>query len=87
MSNADDDLPFGLYERLVTTGLKARLVDFDSNTARIVKKELDPPKHMPPWPGTSRMSGADKKKRLHELVAKRALTLAKGRRGLPVREC
>jgi HKD family nuclease len=42
MSNADDDLPFGLYERLVTAGLKARLLRFDSNTARIVQKELDP---------------------------------------------
>ena len=42
MSNDDDDLPFGLYERLVTAGLKARLLRFDSNTARIVTKELDP---------------------------------------------
>ena len=42
MSNADDDLPFGLYERLVTAGLKARLLRFDSDSARIVKKELDP---------------------------------------------
>jgi superfamily II DNA or RNA helicase len=42
MSNADDDLPFGLYERLVTAGLKARLLHFDSDRARIVKKELDP---------------------------------------------
>jgi superfamily II DNA or RNA helicase/HKD family nuclease len=42
MSNDDDDLPFGLYERLVTAGLKARLLRFDSDTARIVKKELDP---------------------------------------------
>jgi superfamily II DNA or RNA helicase len=42
MSNDDDDLPFGLYERLVTAGLKARLLRFDSNIARIVKKELDP---------------------------------------------
>jgi hypothetical protein len=25
MSNDDDDVPFGLYERLVTAGLKARL--------------------------------------------------------------
>ena len=42
MSNDDDDLPFGLYERLVTAGLKARLLRFDSATARIVTKELDP---------------------------------------------
>ena len=42
MSNDDDDLPFGLYERLVTAGLKARLLRFDSNTARIVTKEIDP---------------------------------------------
>jgi superfamily II DNA or RNA helicase len=40
MSN-DDDLPFGLYERLVTAGLKARLLGFDSATTRIVTKELD----------------------------------------------
>src|SRR4051812_17983015 len=42
MSNEDDDLPFGLYERLVTADLKARLHRFDSTTTRIVKKELDP---------------------------------------------
>jgi hypothetical protein len=42
MSNDDDDLPFGLYERLVTSGLKARLLRFDSDTAHIVKKEIDP---------------------------------------------
>src|SRR5438093_5162187 len=42
MSNEEDDLPFGLEERLVTAGLKARLLRFDSVTARIVKNELDP---------------------------------------------
>ena len=42
MSNDDDDLPFGLYERLVTAGLKARLLRFNSDAARIVKKELEP---------------------------------------------
>ncbi|MGH9420603.1 MAG: hypothetical protein ACRD3J_11555, partial [Thermoanaerobaculia bacterium] len=42
MSNDDDDLPFGLYERLVTAGLKARLLRFDSSIARIVTKEIDP---------------------------------------------
>ena len=36
MSNDDDDLPFGLYERLVTAGLKTRLLRFDSATTRIV---------------------------------------------------
>src|SRR4051794_10788387 len=41
MSNDDDDLPFGLYERLVTAGLKARLLGFDSATTRIVTEELD----------------------------------------------
>jgi len=42
MSNDEDDLPFGLYERLVTAGLKARLLRFDSDTARIVTNEIDP---------------------------------------------
>src|SRR3954454_25401385 len=42
MSNDDEDLPFGLYERLVTAGLKARLLGFDSHTARIVRKEIEP---------------------------------------------
>jgi hypothetical protein len=42
MSNDDDELPFGLYERLVTAGLKARLLRFDSDAVRIVKKELEP---------------------------------------------
>ena len=41
MSNDDEDLPFGLYERLVTAGLKARLLRFDSATTRIVTEELD----------------------------------------------
>ena len=41
MSNDDDDLPFGLYERLVTAGLKARLLRFDSASVRIVTEELD----------------------------------------------
>ena len=41
MSNDDDDLPFGLYERLVTADLKARLLRFDSATTRIVTEELD----------------------------------------------
>jgi len=42
MSNDEGDLPFGIYERLVTASLKARLLRFDSNTARIVTKEIDP---------------------------------------------
>jgi hypothetical protein len=37
-----DDLPFGLYERLVTAGLKARLLRFDPASARVVKAELEP---------------------------------------------
>src|SRR3954447_13808859 len=41
MSNDDEDLPFGLYERLVTAGLKARLLGFPSATTRIVTEELD----------------------------------------------
>src|SRR3954468_12649730 len=41
MSNDDEDLPFGLYERLVTAGLKARLLGFDSAPTRIVTEELD----------------------------------------------
>ena len=42
MPDQDDDLPFGLYERLVTATLKARLLRFDSASARVVKEELDP---------------------------------------------
>src|SRR5216684_4490864 len=41
MSNDDNDLPFGLYERLVTAGLKARLLRFDSATTRSVTEDLD----------------------------------------------
>lgn len=37
-----DDLPFGLYERLVTAGLKARLLRFDPASARVVTKGIDP---------------------------------------------
>ena len=42
MPHKDDDLPFGLYERLVTAGLKARLLRFDPASARVVNEELDP---------------------------------------------
>src|SRR5829696_292023 len=41
MSNDNEDLPFGLYERLITAGLKAQLLRFDSATTRIVTEELD----------------------------------------------
>jgi len=41
MPDQDDELPFGLYERLVTAGLKARLLRFDPAAARIVTQELD----------------------------------------------
>ena len=54
MSNDEDDLPFGLYERLVTAGLKARLLRFDSDAARIVKNELDPAEAHVTLAGTSR---------------------------------
>ena len=37
-----DDLPFGLYERLITTRLKARLLGFDAAKARVVTENLDP---------------------------------------------
>jgi superfamily II DNA or RNA helicase/HKD family nuclease len=36
------DLPFGLYERLVTAGLKARLLRFDPANARVIQADLDP---------------------------------------------
>ena len=35
------DLSPGIYERLVTAGLKARLLRFDSAATRIVTEELD----------------------------------------------
>ena len=34
------DLPFGLYERLITAGLKARLLRFDPTVIRVVKSDL-----------------------------------------------
>src|SRR5437016_10200002 len=40
MPDRDDDLPFGLYERLVTAGLKSRLLRFDA--ACVVTGALDP---------------------------------------------
>ena len=42
MPNQDTDLPFGLYERLITAGLKARLLRFDPASARVTKADLDP---------------------------------------------
>ena len=42
MPGQHNDLPFGLYERLITAGLKARLLSFDPAHARVVKAELDP---------------------------------------------
>ena len=37
-----DDLPFGLYERLLTAGLKARLLRLEPAVARVVRADLDP---------------------------------------------
>ena len=37
-----DDLPFGLYERLITASLKARLLQFDPAVTRVSTKGLDP---------------------------------------------
>jgi hypothetical protein len=38
----DDDLPFGLYEQLVTAGMKERLLRLDPERARIVRSVVDP---------------------------------------------
>ena len=37
-----DDLPFGLYERLLTVGLKARLLRIDPANARVIRADLEP---------------------------------------------
>jgi hypothetical protein len=37
-----NDLPLGLYERLVTAALKAKLLRFDPASTRVVKQELEP---------------------------------------------
>ncbi|MDP3719505.1 MAG: DUF3427 domain-containing protein [Acidobacteriota bacterium] len=42
MPDQDNDLPFGLYERLVTASLKARLLQFDQERTRVQTEELDP---------------------------------------------
>jgi superfamily II DNA or RNA helicase len=36
------DLPFGLYEQLITAGLKARLLELDAHDVRVVRRSLDP---------------------------------------------
>ena len=42
MPDKDKDLPFGLYERLITASLKARLLQFDQDRTRIQTDALDP---------------------------------------------
>lgn len=42
MPDQDDDLPFGLYERLITASLKARLLQFDPAATRVSTQGLDP---------------------------------------------
>jgi len=42
MPDQENDLPFGLYERLITVGLKDRLLRFDPARARVVKAAIDP---------------------------------------------
>ena len=42
MPDQDNDLPFGLYERLITASLKARLLQFDQDRTRIQTDALDP---------------------------------------------
>lgn len=42
MADQENDLPFGLYERLITAGLKARLLRFDPAAARVVSENADP---------------------------------------------
>ena len=37
-----DDLPFGLYERLITASLKARLLQFDPAATKYSTQGLDP---------------------------------------------
>ena len=39
-----DDLPFGLYERLITAGLRTRLLRFDPTRARVVTADSTPPR-------------------------------------------
>ena len=42
MAEQDNDLPFGLYERLITASLKARLLEFGRDRTRIQTNPLDP---------------------------------------------
>lgn len=42
MADNSNDLPFGLYERLVTASLKSRLLGMGAKAARVVMKALDP---------------------------------------------
>ncbi len=42
MADHENDLPFGLYERLITASLKARLLQFDQDRTRIRTNALDP---------------------------------------------
>jgi superfamily II DNA or RNA helicase/HKD family nuclease len=42
MSDDAPDLPFGVYESLVTRALNRRLLQFDPNRARIHRKPIDP---------------------------------------------
>ena len=42
MAEQDNDLPFGLYERLITASLKARLLQFDQDRTLIQTDALDP---------------------------------------------
>lgn len=42
MNDESDDLPFGLYERLLTAGLKARLLRFDPASTHVIKEDVDP---------------------------------------------
>ena len=41
MPNQDTDLPFGLYERLITAGLKAQLLRIAPASARVTKADVD----------------------------------------------
>src|SRR4051812_11239244 len=41
MADQDDELPFGLYERLITAGLKARLLRIDPASVRVIKADVD----------------------------------------------
>lgn len=42
MADEDDDLPVGLYERLITRALDARLLRFDPTRTRVVRERVEP---------------------------------------------